>query len=345
MTGRSTKAHGQVKLDFTIYDVTDISSLAPYFGRNVSRCGIYVLHFVDRSAYVGQTVDVVNRFSKHSRDWSAKLPDVAIEKVEFATCDPARLDEAEQLLIADLEQTVVLHNKRLTNWPGGRGDIEVRRQESSPIRIPADRAHRSRLKEVPSNSKLRRYLEFAAAPQTSQLSEFVGRYLAEAVPSPEETAGTMWTCTALPTTGNNSRLLTLNVGGLEVLYSMLVGPSPDTAHTWAFVNIAVPDDRSRRELEFDSPVCNAAVVTYRSETAWRWAFDLETFFDPEDSKLQTIFDGHLRHNDEFFDLAYALNKRLMAKQPSMWIPSHNPHLATELLAAAFGADSDPAAQQ
>lgn len=49
-------------------------------------------------------------------------------------------------------------------------------------------------------------------------------------------------------------------------------------------------------------------------------------------------DRHLRHDNELFDLAYALNKRLMAKQPSMWIPSHNPYLASALLAGAFIAD-------
>jgi hypothetical protein len=57
--------------------------LALHFGRDAIKCGIYVLRFVNGSAYAGQTVDVVNRFSKDFRDWNRKLPDIAIEKVEF----------------------------------------------------------------------------------------------------------------------------------------------------------------------------------------------------------------------------------------------------------------------
>lgn len=339
MTDTTAATNGRVKLNFTSYDVIDLSSLAPYFGRDAIKCGIYVLRFVNGSAYVGQTVDVVNRFSKHSRDWNRKLPDIAIEKVEFAACDQGDLDKAEQLMVAELEQTVTLHNKRLTNWPGGRGDLEIRRVGTSAIRIPADRAQRQRLKAAPKNSKLRRYMEFAYAPETELLTKFVGMYLSEAMPSPEETAGSMWTCTALPTTGDNARLLTLNAGGLEILYSLLEGPSLEAARIRVYMNVAVPEDRTLDDLEIEYPICEATVKTYRSETVWRWNFDLEALADPEDSRLEAIFERHLRHENELFDLAYALNKRLMAKQPSMWIPSHNPYLASDLLVTALAVDS------
>lgn len=338
MTAPTPESNATATLVFKTYDVTDLSSLAPYFANIDNRCGIYILRFLDGSAYVGQTVDVVNRFSTHSRDWSKKLPDIAISKVDFMPCEPAALDETERLVIASLEKSVTLHNKRLTNWPGGRGDIQISRVDMRPILVPADRSRRSRLMDSPTNSKLRRHVEFTAHPGTSLLLDFMGWYIAESLPSPDETAGTMWTCTALPTTANKRRLLTLNVGGLEAIYSVLIGETPDTAHPWVWMNVAVPEGRSAAELQFDYEVCNATVVNYPSETVWSWSFDLDAFFDPKDTRFKEIFDRYLRYDDELFDLAYALNKRLMAKQPSMWIPSHNPYLASELLAGAFIAD-------
>lgn len=58
MTSQTSEDGATVALAFRTYDVTDLSSLAPYFANTDNRCGIYILRFLDGSAYVGQTVDV-----------------------------------------------------------------------------------------------------------------------------------------------------------------------------------------------------------------------------------------------------------------------------------------------
>ena len=156
------------------------------------RCGIYVLRFADGTAYAGKAGNVVNRFSDHRRDWAKKLPGVPIAQVEFASCPADQLDAAELAVIRQLERTDHLHNKLLTNRPGGHGDIEITRNGEQALRIPVDRAQRPRLSKAPVSDKLRRFVSFSMEPDAGQITDFAAVYLAESMPSPAETAGSMW---------------------------------------------------------------------------------------------------------------------------------------------------------
>lgn len=325
-------------LSFTAYDVTDLASLAPYFVDSSDRCGIYVLRFADGTAYAGKAGNVVNRFSDHRRDWAKKLPGVPIAQVEFASCPADQLDAAELAVIRQLERTDHLHNKLLTNRPGGHGDIEITRNGEQALRIPVDRAQRPRLSKAPVSDKLRRFVSFSMEPDAEQITDFAAVYLAESMPSPAETAGSMWTCTALPGTNGGNRLFTLNTGSLETLYSFDTVDPSGSLRTWVVMNVAIPEGRDAADLNVTTSVCEATVGRYRSEEVWTWKFDLGKFFDSSDGVISEILDHHLSYEDELFDLAFQLNRRLMARRPSMWIASHNEYLAAHFLAAAMTAD-------
>lgn len=326
-------------LEFTSYDVTDLASLAPYFLPTQDRCGIYVLRFEDGFAYVGQAGDVVRRFADHYRDWTRKRPGIPIVRIEFAPCEPQSLNAAELAMISKLEQDTDLLNKLGTNFPGGRGDIEVTVTDAPAISIPVDRARRPRLREEYDARKLRRYLDYSLDPHSEAASLFAGVYLAETMPAPSATAGSSWTCTAMPDTAGRTRLFTLNVGGLEVLYVYYRGESRNEARPWVAMNVALPEDRSGAALEISGLWCEAAIGTYKSEPVWSWRFDLESLTaegrGDVDAELARLF----AHDDELFDLAYKLNRRLMARRPSMWISNHNDYLAADFLSKTLAADA------
>ena len=324
---------------FKSYDMTDLASLAPYFLPTQERCGIYVLRFEDGFAYVGQAGDVVKRFADHYRDWARKRPGIPIVRLEFAPCDPQSLNENESAMISKLEQDTDLLNKLGTNFPGGRGDIEVTVTNVPAIRIPVDRARRPRLRDEHDTRKLRRYLDYGLDPHSEAASLFAGVYLAETMPAPSATAGSSWTCTAMPDTAGRTRLFTINVGGLEVLYVYYRGESREDARLWVAMNVALPEDRSGTALEISHSWCESAPGTYKSEPVWSWHFELEALTDKGRGDVDAELARLFTHDDELFDLAYTLNRRLMARRPSMWISNHNDYLAAEFLSQALVADA------
>lgn len=332
-------------MTFTAYELSDLASLAPYFVGSKDRCGIYILHFSDGAAYVGKTSNVVSRFNQHRRDWDDKRPGVPITKVEFAPCPVDQLDGAEVAIIRQLERTHTLRNTLLTNKPGGHGDIEINHKNAPPFRIPAVRADRPRLAATEPSDQLRRVANFLRDPAAQALVEFVGVYLAESMPSPAETAGSMWTCTALPSTAGGSRLFTLNTGTLETLYAHQTMDAMGNEHTWIVINIAIPENRSVADLTVKTSICEAKLGNYRGEDVWTWTLNLDHLINKHDGVLDEILESRFKYSDELFDLAYELNRRLMARRPSMWIRNHNEYLAAHFLAEAVIADCIEVEQQ
>lgn len=331
------------KLEFTSYDVHDVLTLSPYFGDGRDRCGIYVLRFSDGSAYVGQAGDVVRRFNSHSRDWAKKLPGVAIESVEFAPCPVDLLNAAEKSMIAELDKTTSLQNRLITDWPGGKGDIQVTHSNAPALRIPLNRAERTTPTQDNDGRKLARYSEYSRDPVSDLFSEFAGIYLAETMSSPATIAGSLWTCTALPSTGGGGRYFTVNAGGLEVLFAFLTQSSSGEVRPWIMMNVALPEGRGDDRLLISTPVCEATHSNFKIEKVWTWRIDLLALFDDQDAghgELRRVFDTALDSENELFDLAYQLNRRLMARRPSMWVSSHNVYLAADFLSRAMAADLD-----
>lgn len=329
------------KLEFVSYDMRDILTLSPYFDRKMDRCGIYILRFSDGSAYVGQASDVVRRFNSHSRDWPKKLPGVLIDSIEFAPCAVESLSATEQAVIAELDETTTLRNRMITKWPGGKGDIDVAHSNAPAIRIPLDRTERTTPLQEDNDRKLARYWEYSQDPVSELFSEFAGIYLAETMSSPATIAGSLWSCTALPSTAGGHRYYTLNAGSIEVLFAYLKKSSSGAIRPWVTMNVALPEGRSAERLTISTHVCEAAPSTnFKAEQVWTWRIDLGALFDDQDDgheELSRVFDT-LESENELFDLAYQLNRRLMARRPSMWISSHNEHLASDFLSRAVGSD-------
>ena len=82
--------------------------------------------------YVGQTVNIVSRYSAHKRCHG----DVAA--FSFAPCEPALLDYYERAVIRNEQRTHPLRNLMLTDWPGTHHGIHCRRhnQISPPRQAP-----------------------------------------------------------------------------------------------------------------------------------------------------------------------------------------------------------------
>jgi hypothetical protein len=84
------------------------------------RCGIYVLHFTTGEKYAGKAVDVTRRYVGHRQNHRD------IEMVSFRQVPPADIDEVEQHVIEQLEQSgVLLRNIMYTSIPKGESDFDL----------------------------------------------------------------------------------------------------------------------------------------------------------------------------------------------------------------------------
>lgn len=99
------------------YQVAGRSSIANLFGPK-KRCGIYVLHFANDEHYVGQSVDVVRRYSDHRKNHTD------IERISFKVIPEIDLDQEEKNLIAALEHQFPLRNISLTTFYYGDSDFD-----------------------------------------------------------------------------------------------------------------------------------------------------------------------------------------------------------------------------
>ncbi len=84
------------------------------------RCGIYVLRFMNDQYYVGQAIDVVRRYTQHSKVHND------IQEIAFKRYPRKNLNEIEQQLIKILEAKYIrLRNISLTSIPHGDTDLDL----------------------------------------------------------------------------------------------------------------------------------------------------------------------------------------------------------------------------
>lgn len=105
------------QLSFDRYDMADGVPVSMLFSMTAAPhvCGIYILEFTDGARYVGQTKNIVRRFTQHQH----KHGDVTA--FSFASCDEELLDAYERAVIKVEEQGHELRNRMLTDLPGGSG--------------------------------------------------------------------------------------------------------------------------------------------------------------------------------------------------------------------------------
>lgn len=99
--------------------VSNRPSIADLF-KPEKRCGIYILRFKNNQFYVGQAVDVVRRFTQHSKVHED------IQEISFRTYPKEELNSVEEELIKLLERKGVrLRNINLTSIPKGNTDLDL----------------------------------------------------------------------------------------------------------------------------------------------------------------------------------------------------------------------------
>src|SRR6185312_9890835 len=118
-------------LIFSRYSMDDgvpVSMLFSMAGNEVTS-GIYILEFADGAQYVGQTINIVRRYSHHQHVHGD------IVAFSFAACDRELLDAYERAVIRRQEQGHDLRNRLLTGLPGGRGDAEITISDQSSVKL------------------------------------------------------------------------------------------------------------------------------------------------------------------------------------------------------------------
>ncbi|MDD0857359.1 GIY-YIG nuclease family protein [Arthrobacter alpinus] len=199
---------------YSMEDGVPVSMLFTMAGRT-DVCGIYILEFKDGAQYVGQTINIVRRFGDHQHTHGD------IIAFGFAICERQMLDIYERAVIKLQQQGNDLRNRLLTDLPGGRSDLEIEVSETATVKLPWDRDARSTILNEPKKSMVGRFWQLTNRPDYSNIRTQIGRYIHETIPSPSQTAGLLWTLTALPSTNrakDRRRLLTLNVCNIEALY-------------------------------------------------------------------------------------------------------------------------------
>lgn len=237
-------AHG-TELRFRRFQCPPGVSLSAVLPSTGSRCGIYVLHFSDGEAYVGQALDVLTRFASHRRRWGD------IVAVQFAPARPEALDELERQTIQDYERKKhPLRNVALVGLPMGESTLDVvidRIDQQQWLLKPHttegyDLTARVGLaRQRQSEGRSARFLQLADRPDYEMIRAVLWDYLMVAVPWPHETESRFWSVTAMPSTNRSSRhrrLCAISVNNVETLVLM------EDRHRWrgwtprGFVNVA-----------------------------------------------------------------------------------------------------------
>lgn len=307
-------------LRFQNWPVLGVQSLAFRFEPEDSRTGIYILSFVNGERYVGQSLNVVNRFGSHRRRWDD------ITHLAFRPCLPEELSLREREVLAAVEQSGYrVRNLDLAGRPGGDSLLNIVMEEqaqaewlesdaSEPFDAPRYLAAARRV------TGLARFQELSSRNDFPELLACAASYISTALPWPSQTEGRFWTATAMASTGRTStwrRLIAISAQNAEVI---VIGESSvgAAAVIEGFMNL----DKSASDG-----------VHY-----WLRRQDLDTY--SQMSTYGTIGDVyHLgftglqtlsRLLEEASPIAQPAKKlalNLMRKGPSMYTRFHNDHLA------------------
>ncbi|MFC4156981.1 GIY-YIG nuclease family protein [Corynebacterium marambiense] len=215
------------ELRYRRWTVSDLTSIAPLLPGSAG--GIYILGFTDGSCYVGQTTDMVRRFSAHRHGSRHHAAWVDIETLLFAVVPSDSLDAVERSEIIRLRRT----GKSLRNRAWNRGhrqpsslDVIISVDDQSHWATGGEEYTTMSVGMVPmpdprgcGASRLRRYTDSRGQHLTYRkvISDFHCA-LSLLIPSCEELEGVWWTVSDLPSTAGG-RYATLTVGNLELLYA------------------------------------------------------------------------------------------------------------------------------
>ncbi|MGP6173775.1 GIY-YIG nuclease family protein [Corynebacterium sp. A21] len=325
----ASSSNNRIKLTGRIYDVRELDSVAIILVGEPSLRGLYRLGFADGGAYVGQSINVVSRFTSHRKRWED------IVTFEFFPIPVDDLNSPERTLITETEAAAPVRNIRDTKRPHGEADHEFTSTEGVSTFLPWDRDKRVRPGENISGKKAQKFNEIARLNEYEVLRDLVGWFIYETLPDPYNTQRHLWIASCLPSTNHSKshqRLLALSAGNLEifVVYQNIID---GTAVTDLFINTSTVDmDLSSLQDPEGQWLVEHGSYSHSAVTTWR--FTMESF---EDILNGTLPFPHLKL---LLENAYQLNVRLMRQGGTMFGRFHNELLARDLLAASLKWDND-----
>jgi len=227
-----------------IQDVEDRHSVAEAFPPSRGRCGIYLLVFNSGLFYIGQSVDVVQRFGQH------RLVHEDIVGLSFQRVARQKLDEVERDLIWKAESrglplTNIVHVADVI----GETDFDLLMSAEAQqewIQDPRNHAalelaqERNRIGNQQSLRYEKRFAKFQRHPHAEEVVGILRRYLCNCMPAFRRAEGSFWSLSCLPSTGGKTwgRLAVVNVRSVEVLAMGQSAASEARDFTWGYFNIA-----------------------------------------------------------------------------------------------------------
>lgn len=177
---------------------------------------------------------------------------------------------------------------------------------------------------------MKRFWELASRDDYNEIRKQLARYVHETIPCPSQAGGILWSLTALPSTSKRKgirRLLTLNVGSVEVLYvsefDLLEGGSEIE---WC-MNLWPDELEEKLQALTGSWVHDAG---YRTNDSYKSAGPLISV----DCPGTDVFASAL-NQQSILNAAYRLNVLMMRRSTSMYAKFHNQSFAADVLREAY----------
>jgi hypothetical protein len=225
----------------TLEPVASLNSIAHLFGQSKKRCGIYLLRFPDSLFYIGQSVNVVRRFSQHRRVHND------IVGFSFMPTPEPGLDESEKAFIyrAEALGLKITNAVHMTNIVGTT-DLDLilsSAEQDAWFRAPcrfneSDKASPIVLTEAQHVRFAKHFSRFQQHPLALRSLALLQQYVLNCVPAPRRTEYSFWSVSCMPSTNRSTwpRLFCVNAGVMEMF---VVGAKrQNTNSLWSFVNVA-----------------------------------------------------------------------------------------------------------
>lgn len=204
-------------------EVKGYPSIAHMFPNKRKRCGIYVLHFTNGECYVGQSVDVVKRYSQHRKRHTD------IERLSFMLIPRDALTPKEIAVIRTLSDIgLPLRNINIVDFSYAHTDFETVmpldeqlrwRDNPSYIDAAGDRPEDLRQRSLyAENFKL-----LSLRPMADEIIHVAAQYVHWCIPAYQRSELSFWSCTARP---KGPIYVRINTGWQTVFDAGISGDKP-----------------------------------------------------------------------------------------------------------------------
>jgi hypothetical protein len=323
-----------VELGFTVsFDVCGRRSIADLLPKSRDRCGIYLLEFADGLFYIGQALDVVRRFSQHSKRhgnivrWSFRpekrrnLDSVELELIHLAASLGLpltnKVSPSDIVGETDLDELLAPDEQEL--W---RANPAKTSAQDVRLNLDADGSHRTRYKHEWSS--------FRDRDDLSQLLGLLRLYIHGCVPAYRRTEYSFWSVSCMPSTNAAyyPRLAAVNMNIMETF--VVFHPKHEPDNVLSFVNL------SKARLLEQYPSKQAFYRQYPGTEWWQSSYraagedQMSVELGNLSSAIRVLADPAVQ------SAAGLLNLRLMRKGGNIYARFHCFELADQLIGEESG---------